>query len=208
MKFLLVTILTLLTSCSFFSSSQGNKVTPNTVQKKLQLNVPKDIWEPIFFEAIDERANRGRLRSLRLGALPGDDLEVRVWHGFGLTALQGFVLKRTGGQWSAVHLSGIVRNAPLQESQQTLQPPKSGWDRCWKRLQAAGILSLPDAVAIGCSAMINDGMSYVVEYNSDGVYRTYMYDNPVYAKCGEAKRMIVIGNTIAEEFNVPVMATK
>ena len=87
MKVLLVTILTLLTSCSFLSS-QGNRVTPNTVQKKLQLNVPKDIWEPIFFQAIDERAKRGRLRSLRLGALPGDDLEVRVWHGFGLTALQ------------------------------------------------------------------------------------------------------------------------
>ena len=50
---------------------------------------------------------------------------------------------------------------------------------------------------------INDGMSYVVEYNSDGIYRTYMYDNPVYAKCGEAKRMIEIGNIIAEDLMSP-----
>ena len=142
-----------MTSCSFLSSPQGNKVAPATVRKEFQLNVPKDTWEPIFFKAIDERAKRGHLRTLRSGALPGDDLEVRVWHGFGLTALQGFVLKRTGDQWSAIHLSGIVRDAPSLESQKTLQPPKSGWDRCWQRLQDAGILSLPDAEAIGCSAM-------------------------------------------------------
>lgn len=49
-------------------------------------------------------------------------------------------------------------------------------------------------------------MSYVVEYNSDGVYQTYMYDNPDNAKCGEAKRMIEIGSIIAGEFDLPVMA--
>ena len=53
-----------------------------------------------------------------------------------------------------------------------------------------------------------DGMSYVVEYNRDGSYRTYMYDNPDNAKCDEAKRMIKIGNMIAEEFNLLIMATK
>ena len=204
MKFLLVTILTL---SSFLPSPQGNKVTPVTVQKELQLIVPKDIWEPIFFQAIDERAKHDRLKTLRSGALPGDDLEVRVWHGFGVTALQGFVLKRTGGRWSAIHLRGITRATPSQESQQTLQPPKSGWERFWQRLRDAGILSLPDAAAIGCSVLINDGMSYVVEYNSNGIYRTYMYDNPKFAKCGEAKRMIEIGEIIAEEFDVSAMAT-
>jgi hypothetical protein len=51
-------------------------------------------------------------------------------------------------------------------------------------------------------------MSYVVEYNRDGIYRTYLYDNPNYAKCDEAKRMIEIGNLIAGEFNVAEMATR
>ena len=202
MKSLLVTILALMISSSFLSLPQGNKV------KELQLNIPKATWEPLFFRAIDERAKRSRLETLRSGALPGDDFEVRVWHGFGLTLLEGFVLKRAGGQWSAIHLRGITRNMSSQEFQKTLQPPKSGWDKSWQRLQDAGILSLPDAFAIECSPMINDGMSYVVEYNRNGIYRTYLYDNPDYAKCNEAKRMINIGNIIAEEFNLLTMATK
>ena len=113
-----------------------------------------------------------------------------------------------GGQWSAIHLDGVTRNVATNESKRNLQSPKSGWDACWQQLQDAGILTLSDAAAIGCSAMVNDGMSYVVEYNRDGIYRTYLYDNPDYAKCNEAKRMINVGNIISEEFGVPEMATK
>lgn len=207
MKFLLV-LITLMISSSFLPSPQDNKVTPATKQKDLQLNIPNAIWEPIFFRAIDERAKRSSLETLRSGALPGDDFEVRVWHGFGLTLLEGFILKRAGAQWSAIHLRGITRTMPPLDFQKTLPPPKSGWDKSWQRLQDAGILSLPDAISIGCSPMDLDGMSYVVEYNRDGSYRTYMYDNPDNAKCDEAKRMIKIGNMIAEEFNLLIMATK
>ena len=139
--------------------------------------------------------------------MPDDDLEVRVWHGFGLTALEGFVLKRTAGEWSAIHLDGNP-NLPCSEYEKKLQTPKSGWELCWRRLEEAGILTLRDASAIGCSAMINDGMSYVVEFNSNGTYRTYLYDNPDYAKCKEAKQMIAIGNIISEEFDVAEMGTK
>ena len=53
-----------------------------------------------------------------------------------------------------------------------------------------------------------DGMSYVVEVNTQAMYRTYLYDNPSYAKCAEAKEMIRIGNIIAEEFDLPEMSTK
>lgn len=207
MKIRLVIILTLMMSCSFLSLPQSKRVTPASKRQELRLNIPKATWEPIFFRSIDERARQGRLETLRVRALPGDDFEVRVWHGFGLTLLEGFVLKRSGAQWSAIHLRGIPRNKRPQEFQKTLQPPKSGWDKSWQRLQDAGILSLPDAFAIDCSPMDVDGMSYVVEYNRDGIYRTYMYDNPDNAKCDEAKRMIEIGNMIAEEFNLLIMRT-
>jgi hypothetical protein len=207
MKFPIAIVL-LMASCSSLPQSQGNKPMPTPTPGEFRLNVPKDNWEPIFFKAIDDRAKVGNLKSLRSGALPDDDLEIRVWHGFGLTAVEGFVLRRAGGQWSAVHLDGVTRNVASNDSQKNLAGPKSGWDACWQRLQDAGILSLPDASAIGCSAMINDGMSYVVEYNYKGTYRTYLYDNPDYAKCNEAKRMIQIGNLISEEFALPEMATK
>lgn len=56
--------------------------------------------------------------------------------------------------------------------------------------------------------MVEDGMSYVVEVNYDNTYRTYLYDNPSYAACEQAKKMIEIGNTIAEEFGLPEMRTR
>ena len=194
-------------SCSSLPQSQDNKATPSPTRREFRLNVPKDAWEPIFFEAIDKRAKLSNLKTLRV-ALADDDLEIRVWHGFGLTALEGFVLKRAAGRWSAIHLNGITRKVAPAQSQIDLQTPKSGWDACWRRLQDAGILTLPDAAAIGCSAGALDGMSYVVECNYEGTYRTYLYDNPDLAKCDEAKRMIQIGNLISGEFALPEMATK
>jgi hypothetical protein len=195
------------TTLSSLQRTQADKSMPIQVRKEAQLNIPKDGWEPIFFEAINERAKVANLKTLRADALPESDIEVRVWHGFGLTALEGFGLKRAAGKWSAIHVEGIHPRLPLSEYQRTLQAPKSGWELCWRRLEEAGILMLPDAAAIGCSAMMFDGMSYVVEFNGKGTYRTYLYDNPSYAKCNEAKQMIKIGNIIFEEFGVSEMAT-
>jgi hypothetical protein len=204
---LLALLMALTASFSSLQLMQTDKGTPVQKRKEIQLNIPKDVWEPIFFEAINERAKFANLKALRKEALPENDIEVRVWHGFGLTALEGFSLKRAAGKWSAIHLDGIHSRLPRSESQKKLPAPKSGWELCWQRLEEAGILTLPDASAIGCSAMMNDGMSYVVEFNNKGSYRTYMYDNPSYAKCKEAKQMIKIGNIISEEFGVPEMAT-
>ena len=203
----LVLFTLLIASCSSSEQTPRNKATPAQERAEFQLNIPKDGWEPIFFEAINERAEIANLKTLRAGTLPENDLEVRVWHGFGLTALEGFVLKRAAGEWSAIHLDGIHARLPRSEYQKILQPPKSGWELCWQRLEEAGILTLPDASAIGCSAGALDGMSYVVEFNSKRTYRTYLYDNPGYAQCNEAKQMIKIGNIVSDEFGVSEMGT-
>jgi hypothetical protein len=183
--------------------TQRKDITP-VAQKKQELRVmiPNENWVPIFFEAIDERAGIAKLPKLKTINLPKDDLEVRVWAGFGLTALEGFVLKRTNGQWSAIHLEGIHARLPRSEYQKQLQTPKSGWDAFWHRLVNAGILTLPDASEVKCNTYINDGMSYVVEVNANNTYRTYLYDNPDYAKCREAKQMIGIIKIIGEEFSL------
>jgi hypothetical protein len=171
-------------------------------KRELRLDIPKDIWEPIFFKSINERARVANLSNLREVTLPSDDLEVRVWAGFGLTTLEGFNLKRTDGQWSAIHLEGISARLPRSEYQRTLQAPESGWETCWKRLVDAGIATLPDAEAIHCNPHINDGFSYVVEFNMNKTYQTYMYENPDAAKCSEAKQMMNISEIIAEEFGL------
>ena len=205
---LLIVIVVLVASSLCSPHQQVKNPTAAPPPKKLQLNIPKDPWEPIFFRAIDERAKLANLESLRSKAFPNNDLEIRVWHGFGLTLLEGFLLRRTAGEWLAVHLDGVTRKASPAEFQKRLGPPKSGWDAFLRRLEEAGFFTLPDASAVNCNTFQHDGMSYVVEFNRDGVYRTYMYDNPDYAQCNEAKRMIRIGNIISEEFGVPEMATK
>jgi hypothetical protein len=218
---LAVAVLTFLIGVSatlvWFINRTSKKDIPQTkdnvsvVQEKqaLRLIVPDASWEPIFFKAINERIDEASMQSLRTVLLPGDDdLEVRVWVGFGQNGIDGLVLRRLTSQWSGLHLHGMFGNYPPNKYQQNLAVPKSGWEGAWQRLVNAGILTLPDATTVQCSTLINDGMSYVVEINMDKTYRTYLYDNPKYAKCSEAKQMIRIGNIIAEEFGLKEFSNK
>lgn len=202
-----ILLLALLFSAGTLVTQSPKSEAPQSQASEFKLIIRKTIWEPIFFQAIDERAQQSDLPTLRV-ALPKDDLELRLWNGFGLTALEGVVLRRRAGEWSAIHLDGIHAKLPKASYQKTLSAPKSGWTECWRKLTELGILTLPDAGEIKCSTMMEDGMSYVVEINQDFTYRTYMYDNPSYAKCDQAQRMISIGNLIAEEFDVPEMRTR
>jgi hypothetical protein len=163
---------------------------------------PAAEWEPIFFKAIDARVGEAGLPSLRAEALPDGESEIRVWVGFGLSGEDGIVLRHSGGQWSGLYLHGMSDGPLPRKYQKALTVPKSGWETAWQRLSDAGILTLPDASAVQCSTYINDGVGYVVEINADKIYRTYLYDNPNHAQCDEAKKMMRIGEIIAEEFDL------
>jgi hypothetical protein len=169
--------------------------------REFSLVIPLKTWEPIFFKAVDERARKAEFPTLRAPLSEGD-FEVRVWGGFGLSPLEGFRLGRAGSRWSAAYAGSNFRDGRLEEYTKRLAPPRSGWEGAWARLKALGILELPDAESAGCSTHINDGYSYVVETNVDGVYRTYLYDNPTYSKCVEAKRMLAIASAITDEFEL------
>ena len=206
-----VILLTLfLTACTHVPQApkpQAAKPPAKPEPTQLKTVVPKEVWVPIFAESINERARIAKLPTLR-AALPTGDLELRIWNGFGKAPLEGFVLRRSSGQWSAIHLRSIRANVPKEAYQGELAAPKSGWEACWSKLVELGIVTLPDAAEVQCSTMVEDGMSYVVEINYENNYRTYMYDNPSYSECEQAKKMIEIGNTIAEEFNLPEMRSR
>jgi hypothetical protein len=167
--------------------------------------MPAASWEPIFFRVINRRTGTANLPALRAVSLPDEDLEVRVWVGsFGPYGEDGFILRRSSGRWSGIYLHGISERRPPEGNQEQKTPvtPKSGWEKLWQRLTGEGILTLPDAKAIGCQVGGLDSISYVVEANAGGVYRTYMYDNPQDAKCDEAKRVIEISETLYDEFGL------
>ena len=114
------------------------------------------------------------------------------------------MLRHSSNQWSGVHLHGMAERPPFVRSVSNLETPLSGWEAAWQRLMQAGILTLPDASVAGCNTHIFDGVKYVVEINKEKMYRTYLYDNPTYSPCSEAKQMLKIGEIIAEEFNLKV----
>lgn len=177
-------------------------------QEKPNLIVPKAIWEPIFFGSTDDRQTiRGRtsiskLPDLRETVLPAGDIEVRLWDGFGLTLLQGFVLKRTAGRWMAILLLPAVPRYAGQDYKKALPVPRSGWERFWNGLVREGLLTLPDSSTLKGERRYFDGTSYVVEINHDKTYRTYMYGNPDEQKWPQAKRIVKIIRTVYQEFGL------
>ncbi|HYJ91569.1 MAG TPA: hypothetical protein VEV84_09690, partial [Pyrinomonadaceae bacterium] len=143
---------------------------------------------------------------LRTVDLSNNDIEVRVWAGFGLTHLEGFTLKRLDGKWSALHIGYefVSNNFKIRTSE--LAEPAGGWEAAWASLLKHQILTLPDARSIKCEAMFEDGFSYVVEVKKGPAYRTYMYDNPAEDfdnRCKEADEILAIASIIADDYRVP-----
>jgi hypothetical protein len=177
-------------------------------KQEFRVSIPNERWVHIAFEmpglasrSINEITGEAGLENLRAAPLPGGDLEVRAWSGFGIDGkTYGVILRRSAGRWSVVHLYEPGGGQRVQVYEDSQAVPKSGWDKAWGELVGAGILTLPDASAIQCRAGVVDGVGYIVEVNANRSYRTYMYDNPEYAKCGEAKQMIGIADIIEDEF--------
>lgn len=161
-------------------------------------DIPKARWEPIYFRSIDKLSGMVEWRPLRELALPADTFEVRIWIGFGIGPLEALSIRREGSAWSGRHvIHRLWTPGPVAVRPVT---PKSGWNQLWIRLVRLGLLTLPDSSTLPKSeSRVADGVSYVVEINKDGHYRTYMYGNPQYEKWLEAKRMIEIVETLQDE---------
>ena len=170
------------------------------VEPKLK-PIAGDRSEPLFAETIDERTKEANLSSLRSKKLNGDDLEFRMWVGFGKKPLDGFVVTRVGGRWEGTFLESInLTTKPPYRKQ--LSSPKSGWEHFWSQLLDAGLLSLPDSLQLKDAVEVFDGTSYVIEVTKDGAYRTYAYMNPDYQKWAEAKQMLRIAEILYTELGI------
>lgn len=168
-------------------------------------DIPKDSWEPVFFEGIDKVAIEAGIGKLRDLSVSDTDIEVRVWGGFGLTGIEGFVLKRIGDRWSAVYVRSQTREPYDGEKNVQLKEPAAGWESAWASLIDRKILSLPDDSELNCGLGPEDGYSYVVEVKKGQNYRTYQYDDPSYKKrsgiaCREVDEILGISEIISNEY--------
>jgi hypothetical protein len=203
-------LLLLLTSCSapFGRESGGepheqeNSSAPLSQKIALQLKpVSGDRSEPLFADTINERAKAANLSPLKSEDLNVDDLELRVWVGFGKKPLEGFVIRRADGQWGGTFLESM--NATTKPPfRRKLSSPEYGWEQLWSQLVASGLFTLPDSSQLKDEVGVLDGTSYVVEVKKDGVYRTYTYLNPDYQRWPEAKQMLRIASILYTGFRI------
>lgn len=112
---ILLALALMVASCSVPPREMVGSAPMAQDKQQLKLAIPVADWEPIFFRSINERAAAADLKDLRSTVLINDDLEVRVWRGFGVTALTGYVIKREGGQWSGLKLAPLNASALVQK---------------------------------------------------------------------------------------------
>ena len=117
-----------------------------TPKQEFRVSIPHEKWVHIYFEmpglasrSINETAGEAGLANLSAAPLPGDDLEVRAWSGFGIDGkVYGVIVRRSAGRWSVIHLyePGGGRRVQVYEDSQAV--PKTGWDKAWGELVSAG----------------------------------------------------------------------
>ena len=160
--------------------------------------------EPWAFEEIDKVVASTGNRNLRDVELKENDIEIRAWGGFGLTATQGFILKRTDNRWAAFAIRPTFHGVRTPKfNVLSLAEPTQSWNNAWQLLLEQDVLMLPDAETIDCRAMIEDGYSYVVEVRKGRNYRTYSYDNPASHfenRCIQADNILKIVRIISTDY--------
>lgn len=171
------------------------------LQDKFQptkLEIPNAHWEKIFFRGINDVTKLSGLEELRKTNHFTNDLEIRIWRVS--DEAEAIIIKRIGETWSAIYIKSDSYTESTESTVTKLNAPKSGWNSLWNKIEASGVLTLPDASQINCSVAQIDGMGYVVETSYQKKYRTYMYSMSS-LKCDEAKKLERIGDIITEEFD-------
>jgi len=109
-------------------------VTPTAILNETVTPDPKGS-KPWAFEEIDNVAAKAGKRNLRAIQLDANDIEIRVWGGFGRTGTQGFILNRTGKQWAAVVIRPEFKKPRTWKfNVVSLAEPSQSWDKAWQAL--------------------------------------------------------------------------
>ncbi len=155
--------------------------------------------KPRFAEVIDEKIKATGIGRLRNSVIGKDDIELSVWNGFGLTTLEGYVLKREKGAWSGRRLYEDYVRGEFVVRIVSVETPHIGWEALWVALKTRRVLSLPDAELIKCNGKMQDGFTIVVEIRKGQDYRTYAYENAD-GVCPEASDVSAIFDSIKAAF--------
>lgn len=158
-----------------------------------ELVIPQQTWETLFFRSINSLAGQLGLSDLRTELLADGDLELRVWRGFGVVSLNGYILRKRDGRWSAYQVSEIPLR--LKRSRRVADLAK-----LWRELVQAGVLTIRDDSEIPRSTIVEDGTCYVVEIRDRRSYRTFMVNNPHIIHSEDGSKMLTVINLLDSRF--------
>jgi hypothetical protein len=154
----------------------------------------EDQLDQFIFKEVNEYNEWANWTPLRQMDMENDDLEIRFWMSLGGGMdLQGLRLCRKNNEWTGFYLLNL--NTPIHELK-----PKTNWAGFWEKVEAFGILVLPDTFKWPNNQFSNGGIIYVVEVNDETHYRTYMYGDPQNQDWPEAKKLLEIIKTFHDEF--------
>jgi hypothetical protein len=158
--------------------------------------VPPDSGEHDFVPFAREYGQRLGLPDLRHATLAPDDLEVRLWSGFGLTGVHLLRLERQDGRWRATEFHP---DRVGSDSLGRAFPDSVAWVQRWMRAIDAGLLALPAVPQRNDPRMIADGHSFVVEYRLQDRYGTAGADNPaIYCSADDRQLLRVVGELLGQ----------
>lgn len=147
----------------------------------------------------DDVVRLSGLEPLRNKPLRPDEVEIRLWRGFGLHELEVVVLNNRDGIWKGKHLLGNDYVEITDVKVVELPEPKLGWERFGHKLVELGIVDLPTSYDDECLSGI-DGTSNVVEVSKQGSYRIYMYREDA-QNCMDGQKLDVIAEFVGIQFD-------
>lgn len=109
--------------------------------------------------------------ALRTTDLPEDDIEIRLWSGFGLFGTAGHVIRRREGTWTALLVDGRSWEGPEKEAHEVIVVDRQvadDWDERFDALIEMGMLDLP--ADPDPDRLFLDGFHYVLEVRIGSFY--------------------------------------
>lgn len=199
------------------SSSSASNQYSKPIEEPVSTEVSETQAEfnEAFYTGLKEKmrtsAKISGVKALSDTSLSKDNIEVRLHllPGFYAPVYKGFavensilILKRENMNWSGQVIRNVIKSSADTKEKITvpLNPPQSGWDDLWQKLQTAGVSAKPTKSETEVKNNLN---LYVVESRENGNY-TYSYFHAPKEKSPieEEKRIAAIFNLIAKEFDV------
>lgn len=148
----------------------------------------------LYIYLIAERIKNLDLSMLNSKSLPKEDIEIRVWKGFALTPLEGFIFRKRGKNWVGRYVDN-----DFDANITNLASPQSGWQSFINQIEKLGVYTLPDESELKGGIFGLDRTSYMVEILKGSTYRAYSYHAPSSQPWTEAKTLLAIVEYISNE---------